>query len=296
MDPWLTLHASLSFFSLAMAIVSFWAKRSAPIWGGFLLLSLILAYFSHIITPIALIPIGALLILHPLLIGETRGLLRLILFLTIIGISLCLIGGVFPGFHYWTVYQKLSLSPHSYPTTFGINYGKVFIGFFVLAWGLPLAKSVSELEKILRLAFPLSLLGIVALLTFSLFSGLIAYDPKLPPGLWFFLLTNLIFVTIMEEAFWRGFVQEQLRRFFRPLGPASPLLAILVTSLFFALTHYFWVPHLPFLGLIFLASLIYGALYQITRAIEGSILCHFLLNATHITLFTYPLLLGSIPN
>jgi hypothetical protein len=54
--------------------------------------------------------------------------------------------------------------------------------------------------------------------------------------------------------------------------------------------HLIWVGSVPFLCLIFVASLIFGTLYQVTQCIESSIIGHYLLNVTHFLLFTYPAL------
>ncbi|NGX47119.1 MAG: hypothetical protein K1000chlam3_00488, partial [Chlamydiae bacterium] len=56
----------------------------------------------------------------------------------------------------------------------------------------------------------------------------------------------------------------------------------------FAALHYIWVPNIPFLTLVFVAGIIYGSIFQFTRALEASILCHWLFNITHFLLFTYP--------
>ncbi|NGX48407.1 MAG: hypothetical protein K1000chlam3_01800, partial [Chlamydiae bacterium] len=67
-------HTVLAFFALAMTILSLWVKRSPWIWGSFLVLAFALAFMAKIITPIALAPIGAVLVLHTLLKGDLRGL------------------------------------------------------------------------------------------------------------------------------------------------------------------------------------------------------------------------------
>ena len=62
--PMTLIHSTLAFFSLAMAILSMWVKRSPWIWGPFLLLAFALGYIAELITLIALSPIGGLLIIH----------------------------------------------------------------------------------------------------------------------------------------------------------------------------------------------------------------------------------------
>ena len=122
----------------------------------------------------------------------------------------------------------------------------------------------------------------------ALYSGLIKWDPKLPQIFWFFAIENLIFVSIIEEAFWRGFIQREFFRWFGEKGYLANVGCVLVTAFIFAALHYIWVPNIPFLTLVFVAGIIYGSIFQFTRALEASILCHWLFNITHFLLFTYP--------
>jgi hypothetical protein len=84
-------------------------------------------------------------------------------------------------------------------------------------------------------------------------------------------------------------VQEQIYRWFGKTGMAG-LGSILTTSVLFTLLHLIWVANFPFLCLVFLASLIFGTIYQVTRSIEASIFCHFSLNVIHFFFFSYPAL------
>lgn len=290
MDSLLVPVAALSFFALMVTIISFWVKRSPWIWGSFLIFVFILAYFAHLIEPIALIPIIALFFLHGLLKGKIRGVTRFLLVLLTIAISLGLLMHLFPGFHNWKVVENVSLTPDAYPFSLYLNLDKPFIGLFVLALGFPLLSSFKELGQVVKMTLPLILGGIILMILFSLFSGLILWEPKFPSFFWFFALENLLFVSILEEAFWRGFIQKELFHAFGQKGYLANVGCVLITASFFALLHYKWVPSLPFLGLVFLAGVIYGSIYQYTKALETSILCHWLLNLTHFTLFTYPVL------
>ncbi|NGX39844.1 MAG: hypothetical protein KR126chlam1_01178 [Chlamydiae bacterium] len=290
MDQWLVPHAALAVFALMMAIVSFWVKRSPWIWGSFLLLSFALGYFAKLITPIALVPIGALLILHALLTSDIRGLLRFILFAVTVVLSLGLIINYFPGFHEWTILEKTQISPDALPFSLRFGFAKPFIGFFVLAWSIPLVKNIKEFERVIKVALPLTVGGIAIMILLSLFSGLIHWDPKFPTIFWFFAINNLILVSVIEEAFWRGFFQRELFRWFGGRSLLAGSGAVVLTSLAFAALHWWWAPSIPFLGLVFVASLIYGSIYQITKAIEASIFCHWLFNLTHFLFFTYPVL------
>jgi len=292
MDSYAT--SALAFFALAMTIISAWVKRSAWIWGGFLIFAFILGHFAKLFDPIALVPIGGLLVLHALLKGDIKGLARLILVVLTAAISIGLITHKLPGFHNWLVIDPTLLSPDTAPLSLYLNFDKPFIGIFVLVLGFPLLQNLRSFKRMLKVAVPLALCGVAIIMVISTYSGLIKWDPKLPKIFWFFALSNLIFTAIIEEAFWRGFIQKECFRWFGGKGFASAAGAILLTSFIFAALHYFWVASLPFLGLVFLAAIVYGTIYQYTQSIEASILCHWALNLTHFTLFTYPVLQSAL--
>lgn len=291
MNSWELIHATLAFFALAMTFISFWVKRSPWIWGSFLLLAFALGYMAKLISPIALAPIGSLLILHTLLKGDIRGLARFILVSLAVAISIGLALRFFKGFDTIPILEKVQISKNAYPYSLYLGFSKPFMGLFVLAVGFPLIGNLRDFGKMLKTAIPLILCGIILIAIASLYLGQIKWDPKWPQIFWFFAIENLIFVSIVEEAFWRGFVQKELFRWFGEKGIWANAACVVIAAFFFAALHYIWVPNLPFLTLIFLAGIVYGSIFQITRSLEASILCHWLFNITHILLFTYPALM-----
>ena len=286
--------AVLSFFALAMTIITAWVKRSPWIWGGFLIFAFALGYLAKLFDPIALAPIGGLFLLHSLLKGDIKGLARLILALLAAVISIGLLIHKLPGFHNWLVVNKQHLTSNAAPFTLYLNFDKPFIGIFILVLGFPLLKDPSEFGRMLKLAIPLIIGGVAIMIIAALFSGLIQWAPKFPKIAWFFALENLIFVCIIEEAFWRGFIQNEFFRFFGGKGALGSMGAVFLTAFIFAGLHYFWIASLPFLGLVFLAGLIYGTIYQVTKSLEASILCHWVFNMTHFFFFTYPVLQSAL--
>jgi len=294
MTNWPLIHGTLAYFALMMTIISFWVKRSPWIWGSFLIFALILGYFAKLVEPIALIPIGSLLILHTLLKGDIRGLARFILVILAVAVSLGLWFRLWPGFQGWQILDNVKISEDGAPFNLYIHFSKPFIGIFVLACGLPLVKSWREFGNILKLSLPLIIGGIAIMILLSLYSGLIRFDPKFPPSFWFFAIRNLVIVSVIEEAFMRGFIQNEFFRWFGGKGAIANTSCVLVTAFLFAALHYAWVPSIPFLGLVFVAVIIYGSIYQYTKSIEASILCHWLFNITHFLFFTYPILQSAL--
>ena len=99
------------------------------------------------------------------------------------------------------------------------------------------------------------------------------------------MLTNLLFVCTAEEAFFRGFLQRQFALLWKdhPLQQALPLV---LASFVYGLSHF--AGGSLYVAFVTLAGLVYGWAYQKTGCIEASILLHFLVNAAHFLLFTYP--------
>ena len=286
-NPWIFAHASLAYFALLMTTISLWVKRSSWIWGSFLIFAFILGYFAQLIQPIALAPIAGLLIAHALLKGELRGLARFVLVLIAAAVSVGLWLHLFPGFQNWRIVKNVQVSPGAHPVSIFLNFDKPFVGLFILALGFPLVKNLREFGKVMKTAIPLTLAGVAILAAIALYTGLVKWDPKFPSIFWIFLVQNLFFTTIPEEAFLRGFIQNEFFRGFGRRGALANVTAVLFTALLFAALHYQWVVSLP---LIFAAGIIYGTIYQYTRSLEASIVCHFVFNVTHLLLFTYPAL------
>lgn len=281
--------STLCFFAFAMSFISLWIRKTAWVWGSFLLIAYILAFQAKIVTWISLIPILILFFCHYFLKNDLPKSARFLLFCIATGVSFALSFHFLPGFCNWKIASDLCLSPGAYPYSLWFTFDKPFIGLFVLAFSIPLITSKTDLLRVLKISIPMSIVGILIMIGISLFFNLVKWDPKIPVITFVWLFSNLIFVSIPEEAFFRGFIQRELYLWFGET-PIAGLGSIFVTSISFTLLHLIWVADLPFLCLVFVASLIYGTIYQITKSIEASSLCHFGLNLVHFLFFTYPAL------
>jgi len=271
----MTVH-HLSFYTLMMAFFSMWIRRSAWLWGSFLCISYILAFHTSVVQPISIIPIGLTLVIFLVFKKETlQPHTRLILGVVALLVAAGLEFHKFPGFQNWHVSGNL-----------WINYDKPFIGFFVVAFLLPLLREPTDWYRVALKAIPLTLLVVIILAILALPSGTIDWHVKIPSNFLLRITSNLFLVAIPEEAFFRGFVQQELFKTFGP-GPKGHITAVLGASLLFTLFHLGWTASSAMLGFVFLAGVMYGAIYQYTKAIEASIFCHFCVNLTHMLLFTY---------
>ncbi|MGM9949797.1 MAG: lysostaphin resistance A-like protein [Lysinibacillus sp.] len=87
-----------------------------------------------------------------------------------------------------------------------------------------------------------------------------------PTNIWHYLM--LIFIIVIgEEIFWRGYVQQQLKRF------TSPLYAVFITALLFSISLAI-SGFLPGALAAIVAGLIWGALYEWKKSLPLIIVAH----------------------
>lgn len=103
-----------------------------------------------------------------------------------------------------------------------------------------------------------------------------------------FLLANLLFTVIPEELFFRGLIQAYL-----PSGShAKTIITIFITALLFTMAHFSGSLLEPYLLLVFLAGLLYAAVYQFSRSIPLAVAAHLTVNAASVLVFQYPIRLA----
>lgn len=165
------------------------------------------------------------------------------------------------------------------------NLGKALAGAAVLLWLWPNATPSKALPFSLLLSFTAALcLIIVAANIFG-----ISWLPKLPKGIAWFLLINLIVTVVAEEAFFRLLLQEQLNKFLATKlrsAKVAAALALIGSATLFALAH--MPPLHPLFGLYLLAGLLYAGIYSYTGRVSAAITTHFAVNALHFILLQYP--------
>jgi membrane protease YdiL (CAAX protease family) len=110
-------------------------------------------------------------------------------------------------------------------------------------------------------------------------------EPKWLPFTPIFLVTNLLFTCVAEEAFFRGFLQDRLARAMAHTRYGAAF-AIICSGLLFGLAHV--GGGLPLILLASLVGLGSGLAYHRTQRLEAAIVTHFIVNAVHFICFTYP--------
>ncbi|MEM9634738.1 MAG: CPBP family intramembrane glutamic endopeptidase [Pseudomonadota bacterium] len=217
--------------------------------------------------------------------------------LRLLFIALLLVSGhlvmthALPGFDNLKVVSGAQVSPDGIPYSMYLNFDKAALGFFLVLFAVTPLQSGSQWGACFRSAaiYFVPTAGLLILL--GCFTGLVAFDPKVPPFLPVWILSNLLITCVAEEAFFRRFALAEIRDFAGPgwIGSAT---ALILSSLFFAYYHLSGGPLFSVFSLV--AGLCYGAAFLKSNRVEVAILVHFLVNLTHILLFTYPFLASSV--
>lgn len=102
-----------------------------------------------------------------------------------------------------------------------------------------------------------------------------------------FIFFNLFVTCLAEEAFFRFLIQDKLAKWLP--GKFSEILAVLITAGILMLAHFHTGEGADKrLALIFLAGVLYGAVYLRSKSLGSAILMHFSINIIHFSFFTYP--------
>ena len=277
----------LCYSVLYLAVACLWLPAS--IWGQPLWLILaasagFIALISGQLTPLGL-GLAALYLFIAYLFSRTTGAKKKWLTLLLAALSVLFGAHLLPGFHNLQALNAVLVSADGLPFTMYLNLDKTLVALGLLGWCVPRLSRRQEWRQLLQVLLSLSLLFLLLIFILALASGKVHWDPKLPSYTLLWMLTNLLFVCTAEEAFFRGFLQQQLALLWknRPLQQALPLA---LASLVYGLSHFAGGP--LYVAFVTLAGLGYGWVYQKTGCIEASILLHFALNAAHFLLFTYP--------
>lgn len=179
----------------------------------------------------------------------------------------------------------MKFSPDAAPFTQYANFDKAAAGLILLALLTSRSRTLREWQGMLRRTLPVATATIIIAIAASVAAGYVRPDFKLSWYTPVFLLTNLLFVCIAEEAFFRGLIQERLGRSLSGI-PFGAAIAVSCSALLFGVAHL--AGGAIYAGIAALAGFGYAWSYAITKRIEAPILVHFGLNAVHFIGFTYP--------
>ncbi|EAM0952826.1 CPBP family intramembrane metalloprotease, partial [Campylobacter jejuni] len=151
---------------------------------------------------------------------------------------------------------------NSAPFTLYFNFDKP-IGVFILFLLLPMLFTNKNYVKASLLKWILLILSPLILLFIPWYFNVLKLEFSLPWWLPYFLFSNILLVVLVEEVYFRGYLQQRLSQI---LNPNS---ALLIASIAFGLIHY----RSGVLMIVFasLAGIIYGLAYKYSKSLWISV-------------------------
>jgi membrane protease YdiL (CAAX protease family) len=195
-----------------------------------------------------------------------------------------------PGFHNPVVLRDAVLSAGARPYSLYVNFDKGLAGLLMLGAGsFARLRTAADWRAALAGTWPIALATIAVVLVGSFLLGYVRFDPRWTPLFWTWAPINLLLTCVSEEAFFRHFLQRELGLALagRPYG-AAVTIGTGTSAVLFGVAHAAggW----PYVALATLAGTGYALAFHRSGRIEMAILTHFVVNATHFLLFTYPAL------
>lgn len=263
-----------SFIFLTLFLLSLWIRKDPKVWVSLLSLSLLAGWIGGLLQIGGLILIGILAILWILYIRQKTPMGQFILFAIIVIFSFTF------KFEAFSQFPPLVITPY-----FKLGLSSPMIGLFPLALIVPLSRSLNDWKLALKGAL-WGCLVIIFLALIATTTKVVSWQMKIPSFILIRYWANLFLTSIPEEGFFRGFVQNSITSFLQGYR-GGKYISLFITSILFTLAHIYWSPNLSILLFVFFAGLLYGGVYLYSGKIESAIFTHFLLNATHMALFSY---------
>jgi membrane protease YdiL (CAAX protease family) len=268
----------LPFGLLMAAVLGLWLHRA--VWMGALAAAVVAGYFSG-----ALHGLAALWVFIAAVLAWSHAHWRdRVSGLAFFGFALAMALALLPGFVRVELVPPRVLSEGAVPYGIGVGFPKVVVGVLVLGMIHPALLARTGLARVLASAAPVFLLTAGAAMLCVLALGYTAFAPKWTTLFLLWAPINLFFTCLSEEAFFRGFVQQELAG----AEPARTraIFALVAAAVLFGLAHF--AGGVGYVLAATVAGLGYGWAFLRTGRIEAAIAVHFAVNAVHFLLFAYP--------
>lgn len=282
----------LSFGLLGAAIVAVWlpdipmgAVRRLPPWQALFVAAVIAGLVDGPLTWPAPLALGAIWLAAWASTQSARPRERGAWTVLAAVLALAFAASLLPGFTSPVVAANIKLSAASMPMTMSASFDKPAAGLILLVYLCSRVRKNSEWTGVVAEGIGVGAITAIVVIALVASTGVIRLDPKLPSIAPAWLVMNLMQTSLLEEAFFRGIVQERLARALAH-RPQWRYLPIAVASALFGLAH-----SGGGLLLVLVASLAgigYGIAYARTGRIEAAVLAHVTLNTIHFLGFTYP--------
>jgi membrane protease YdiL (CAAX protease family) len=237
---------------------------------------------SGIVQPVGIIALVVMALLGGACVKwrKRRGV-RIALEVVLVVAAAALMLHLIPGFNNPRVLDGIYAGPRSAPFTMYFNFDKALVPFLLLCC-LPTLFVAQPLKRAVFWQWLLLVLAVPALLLLAVALGGLGLE--LHQGQWLlpFAFANLFFVSLAEEALFRGWLLQRL------CGVMTAPLALLLSAVIFGLMHTAGGALLVVFAT--LAGVLYGLAWLWSGRLWVSTVLHFALNLCQALFFTYPML------
>jgi membrane protease YdiL (CAAX protease family) len=281
----------LTYGLLAISVVALWlpsvrvAGRATVLpWAVALLSACIAGGITGLVSLSGIASLALFVILAYWAKHSEHKILRVILMVMAGVMTLALSMHKFPGFSNPAIVSNMLLGHGAPPFTHRLNFDTSAAGIILFAFFCTPARTRQDWSKVWK-QYPVIFGTAAVVLLLGVAFHYVGFDPKFVAYTPVFLVCNLLFTCVTEEAFFRGFMQHQLAIGLRD-RKYGQYIAMTIAAVLFGIAHVKGGPML--IGFASLAGLGYGYAYLRSQRIEASILTHFTLNAAHFVALTYP--------
>lgn len=280
------LTSALPFAFLWLALGTAMIPRARQGWSVLVGLSIVAAVGAGIVewTGLAAIALFAGACLAAVRCSFSKSV-RVFAWVVLLACSIAFATHQMPWINNVLVFDAVRVSPLSAPYTLYWNYDKALAGVLLYAVCVQPQREVAWRNAIIATS-AIAVLTTVLVAIPALAAKFVLWDPKWPVILLLWVPANLLVTCVAEEAFFRGVLQRHLTRALRTVVPSAGLVALFLAAAAFGVAHIGGGAAYAILAAV--AGIGYGAAYYATQRVEASILVHFILNLTHLFLFTYP--------
>ncbi len=280
-------HLTLSaFVALTLAFIGMYVFKNNLVRFGVFFAAIILGIIA---AHIELVGLGLILLfcaLFYLSYEAKHKWVRRSAFIVVLAASMAIMLMPVPGINNWQA-VRLYISDDAIAYTMRFTFDKALIGLFFIWFSAYSLANEGDWKRVLKTGFLCGLAAVVVLLPLSLVLGYVKFDFKPTPFFFLWALNNLLFVSLAEEAIFRGMIQQSLMNVMQHFA-AGKWIALIISAALFGAVHYKGGSKYVLLAAI--AGLFYGYAYMRTRKIEASVFTHFMVNSIHFIFFTYPAL------
>ncbi|AOM40801.1 CPBP family intramembrane glutamic endopeptidase [Xenorhabdus hominickii] len=184
-----------------------------------------------------------------------------------------------PGFDNLKYLDKVQVGPLSAPFSMYFNFDKALLPFILLCC-MPTLFTRKPVIDAPPHGWALLIATIPALLGLATELGGLSVELHLPNWFPAFVVANIFFVSLAEEALFRGYIQQKLSQWM------NPFFSLIITSLLFGAAHFAGGVLLMIFAT--LSGLIYGLAWMWSGRLWVAVAFHFSLNLMHLLFFTYP--------